>query len=181
MFRWQPELCCLPGEIPQIRDKAPRFFRARKIAQSADPNPVTKKGTENTVPQHSYEICLRALDEQNNLNRRAVFETLELAGITSLAINFNVIAATPRVQHLKLLAGQQPVALPAAMVRVFSTHCFAPASHYGEVTLHQAIEGVLRDSLDLMPDDLPDTPGMLRMEIAERQLKLSLEIQPLLA
>lgn len=121
-----------------------------------------------------YHSSIPAPGQPNVYNRSAVFRTLAGAGVTSLALDFDLTRAAAQVRDLRLLAGDRSVAFPAAMVRVFPAKSVPPASRPGEVTLLQAIEGLLRDALDRLPGEPPGTRGTFRIDVAEQYLHLTL-------
>lgn len=119
----------------------------------------------------AFESSLLALARHNQFNRSSVFDVLAASGITSLTIEADLSRHAGLVVRIDPMAGDCPALLPAAMVR-----CLPPESAMGHVTLPQAIDGMLRDFLDLIPGELENDFATFELDVAERRLTLTAAI-----
>lgn len=118
-----------------------------------------------------FQSSLLALATQNQFNRRSVFDVLADAGITSVSVEAD-LSGRVLIANVSARSGGLIATLPAAMVRVMAVRCLQQDSYSGQVTLPQAIEGMPRDFLDLIPGELPGPQATFELDVAERRLSL---------
>jgi hypothetical protein len=125
---------------------------------------------------HSFESSLAALARQNHFNRSAVCEVLAEAGITSVALDADLSRGSSFIRGVSPMAGSRSAVLPVAMVRVLVTRCPPGDSVTGQVTLPQAIEGIVRDFLDVIPGELPEQFATFELDVVQGRLTLGAEM-----
>jgi hypothetical protein len=118
---------------------------------------------------YSCESSLLAMARQKQFNERSVFDVLTVAGITSLTVETD-LSKDAFIVSTSPMAGERSAAFPCAIVQVLVVRCLPPHSCTGWVTLPQALEGMLRNFLDLTPGELPHHLATFELDVAQRRL-----------
>lgn len=106
---------------------------------------------ENTAPDPTgflgdYEEKDRAFKTLSTslhaANKKALFDALEAAGITSVLVHFDGVGDSGQVEDIDAVSGDQPRDLPTGTVVIARTHWGASEAEQAECSVRDAVEAL---------------------------------------
>lgn len=110
-----------------------------------NPTPITPASLDDwssKLDEHRRQAVDRL-----TANKEALFDALEAAGITSVAVNFDGYGDSGQIESIDALAGAEAVSLPDTLVKMTGPAWREPEARTQSLSLRAAIEELAYDFL----------------------------------
>ena len=128
----------------------------------------------------SYNRHLEMLAQTNALNKAAVFDALQAAGIDTVTVNFNGESDSGQIEEVVAYAQEGPRELPSTSVKLQSVSWGSTESISSERPLAEAIEDLCYDYLSQEHSGWENNDGAsgdFTFHVRDRRIELDVHVR----